>query len=53
MLDVMLANHSTFKATYRPDLLGGVNLLESEGLKLVPYYAWANREVGKMNVWFK
>ena len=30
----------------------GVNILEGEELTLIPYYAWANREVGKMNVWF-
>jgi DUF1680 family protein len=28
-------------------------MLEGNGLRLIPYYAWANREVGKMNVWFK
>ncbi len=37
----------------KPDLLGGVNMLEGEGLHLVPYYSWANRGEGKMNVWFK
>jgi DUF1680 family protein len=20
---------------------------------MVPYYTWANREIGKMNVWFR
>jgi DUF1680 family protein len=28
-------------------------MLKGEEINLIPYYAWANREVGKMNVWFK
>ena len=42
-----------FAARFEPGLLGGVNVLQGEELMLIPYYAWANREVGKMNVWFK
>lgn len=26
---------------------------ERTSLKLVPYYAWANRELGQMNVWLR
>jgi DUF1680 family protein len=52
VLEAKVSDNSTFLAKYSPDLLGGVNLLEGENLKLIPYYAWANREVGKMNVWF-
>jgi hypothetical protein len=41
------------------DLLGGINTLKirdntpgaNTGLILIPYYAWSNRGVGKMNVW--
>ncbi len=54
--DVLLAEvgvNSHFNAIYKPDLLGGVNMLEGSDLNLVPYYAWANRGAGKMNVWFK
>ncbi len=43
---------SRFEAQFSPGLLGGVNMLKGEELKLIPYYAWANRKVGKMNVWF-
>jgi DUF1680 family protein len=53
VLDAGLKENAQFSAHFIPDLLGGVNLLEGEDLKLLPYYAWANREVGKMNVWFK
>ena len=54
--DVLLAslqNDSDFEVRFAEELLGGVNTLEGEGLKLIPYYAWANREMGKMNVWFR
>ena len=53
VLEAGLGKNARFSAGYREDLLGGVNVLEGEGMVLVPYYAWANREVGKMNVWFK
>jgi DUF1680 family protein len=53
VLEAVLGPEVEFTCTFRPDLLGGVNMLEGGALKMVPYYAWANREVGKMNVWFK
>lgn len=52
VLEARINNNSKFTSQYKPDLLGGVNMLEGEGLKLIPYYAWANRDIGKMNVWF-
>ncbi len=45
---------------HRDDLLGGVTVLHSKGLRdpntpveitAVPYYAWDNRETGEMLVW--
>jgi len=53
VLEAELRPQGNFTATYHPDLLGGVNMLEGEGLRLVPYFAWANRGPGKMNVWFR
>lgn len=35
----------------KEDILGGVNTLNTENLKGIPYYAWSNRGVGKMKVW--
>jgi DUF1680 family protein len=40
----------------RPDLLGGVTTVEvpardGQTLTAIPYYAWANRDVGPMSVW--
>jgi DUF1680 family protein len=52
VLEVKVGVDAKFEVCYSSDLLGGVNMLKSEELNLVPYYAWANRKVGKMNVWF-
>jgi len=53
VLEAKVGIQSEFEARYEPDLLVGVNVLEGEGLTLVPYFAWANRGAGKMNVWFR
>jgi uncharacterized protein len=52
VLEAGITADSRFSAQFDPGLLGGVNTLNGENLTLIPYYAWANREVGKMNVWF-
>jgi len=52
VLDAQVSKNSRFSASFRPELRGGVNMLEGEDLNLVPYFAWANRGTGKMNVWF-
>jgi DUF1680 family protein len=36
---------------HRPDLLGGVTVLEVEGATAIPYYAWNNRGLHPMTVW--
>jgi DUF1680 family protein len=53
VLDYSLGRDVLIEAAYQSDLLGGVNVLRADDLKLVPYYAWANRGPGKMKVWFK
>jgi len=35
----------------RPDLLGGVTVLEVDGATAIPYYAWNNRGLAPMTVW--
>jgi DUF1680 family protein len=52
VLDARVDAYLPFSAQFTQDLLGGVNVLEGKDLTLVPYYAWANRGAGKMNVWF-
>jgi len=53
VLEAGISTDSRFVTEYMPGLLGGVNMLHGEELNLIPYYAWANRDIGKMNVWFK
>jgi len=36
---------------FRPDLLGGVEVITGPGVMAVPYYAWNNRGRGEMSVW--
>lgn len=52
VLEAGINTDSRFEAEFMPGLLDGVNMLHGEDLNLIPYYAWANREIGKMNVWF-
>ena len=52
VLHKMVERDETFTAKYEPDLLQGVVKLKSDNLVLVPYYAWSNRGVGEMEVWF-
>jgi DUF1680 family protein len=52
VLETAITGETEFQARFRPELMGGVNMLESRELQLVPYYSWANRGAGKMNVWF-
>lgn len=37
--------------TLENNLLGGVVSIKSPDLKFIPYYAWDNRESGRMKVW--
>ncbi|PKB16479.1 glycoside hydrolase family 127 protein [Flavobacterium sp. 5] len=40
-----------FKVTKEANLLEGVNTIQTEKFKAIPYYSWSNRGVGKMKVW--
>lgn len=53
--DIILAPKSELTAEHVPDLLGGVTVIrEKDGpVTAIPYYAWNNREPGKMLVWIK
>jgi len=51
-----LTSDTRFVAEYRSDLLNGVMSVtatnnQTDSLRLIPYYAWDNREAGKMQVW--
>ncbi len=60
-LDIVLPRSVRFEAEFRPDLLKGVAVLKGRVpaaggreriILLIPYYAWANRGAGEMEVWF-
>jgi DUF1680 family protein len=46
-----------FEIEFKPDLLGGINILKSEpredrrALVAIPYYTWSHRGIGEMTVW--
>ncbi len=67
-LNVSMPEENEFSVEHRPDLLGGVTVLQGRGvanrrddqgkvvtaevqLTAIPYYAWANRQMGEMAVW--
>jgi DUF1680 family protein len=51
-LSIPVTSGQTFKSEYRQDFLGGVNVLTSGNVTLIPYYAWANRGANEMAIWF-
>ena len=58
MKDVAVPACPEFSAQFDGALLGGVNAIAFEDtlyrpVKAIPYFAWANREAGKMEVWLK
>ncbi|MDR3217648.1 MAG: glycoside hydrolase family 127 protein, partial [Dysgonamonadaceae bacterium] len=46
---------ANFTVEWQPGLLNGINVIHEQSgeneYKLIPYYAWSNRGVGKMKVW--
>ncbi len=57
LLDATLASGARMSTSWQPDLLNGVVTIHvqqhAEDLHLIPYYAWAHRGVGEMNIWFQ
>jgi len=53
--DVTIPLDATLTSTFRPDLLGGVQVvigkLGDRTMTAIPYYAWNNRGRGEMEVW--
>lgn len=48
---IQLSPKDSLKVSMEPNLLGGVNTISNADFKAIPYYAWSNRGVGKMEVW--
>lgn len=55
--DAVLDPDAKFSTDFEPQLLGGVCTISTHqrngDLKFIPYYAWDNREPGRMEVWVK
>jgi DUF1680 family protein len=52
---IALSPETTCQAVFQPSLLGGVTTITAtnngHSFTLIPYYAWDNREAGRMEVW--
>jgi DUF1680 family protein len=51
-LAVTIKPGQSFTPQFQKDMLGGISLLRSDAITLIPYYAWANRGPSEMTVWF-
>lgn len=40
-----------FEVKKEGSLVGGVNTIQNQKLKAIPYFVWSNRGVCKMEVW--
>ncbi len=49
----MALDKSTVLQPQNEEMLKGVTTLVGENIKLIPYYAWDNREAGGMAIWLK
>jgi hypothetical protein len=49
--NTVLTEGEQLTAQFEPDLLNGVETIKAGHLKAIPYYAWANRGKGDMEVW--
>jgi uncharacterized protein len=56
VLQRSLRDDAALEVLARPKLLGGIEAIEARSpdatTTLIPYYAWSNRGVGEMAVWF-
>ena len=51
--EAALPREAPLSETFRPDLLGGVTVIQAGSLTLIPYCVWDNRTPGGMAVWLK
>lgn len=53
---ISLSKDDRFTIEKAPDFLGGINLIQKQeegcNFLFIPYYAWANRGIDSMKVWF-
>jgi len=48
---ITIGANDKFKVTKEANLLQGVNTIQTDKFKAIPYYSWSNRGIGKMKVW--
>ena len=51
--NIVIFDTDVFQVKKETNLLGGVNTIQNEKLKAIPYFVWSNRGVGKMKVWLQ
>jgi hypothetical protein len=51
--EITISSNEVFNVNKENNLLGGVNTIQTNTFKAIPYYAWSNRGVGKMKVWIE
>lgn len=51
--DAALSREAVLTERFREDLFGGVPTIETDGLTLIPYCLWDNREPSGMAVWLR
>lgn len=51
--DAALSREAVLTERFREDLFGGVPTVEADGLTLIPYCLWDNREPSGMAVWLR
>src|SRR5579862_7381685 len=50
-LNIAAPDQEPLRAEFRKDLLNGVTVITGSNFTAIPYYGWANRGMGEMNVW--
>jgi hypothetical protein len=52
VLNILLGDEEKLLPEYRPELLSGVTVITNQtNFTAIPYFAWANRGKGEMEVW--
>ena len=64
--NIQLNNKNSYQTAFVPNLLNGITVIKTTGIDTgiktgntkqsitaIPYYSWANRGAGEMNVWMK
>jgi uncharacterized protein len=52
-LGLTLQDDVKLRTNRNENLLGGITLIQGDGVTLVPYYAWSHRGTGEMTVWLE